>query len=114
MAAGQQLAAVHDPHHDRHRRTGTIGPAEKLGPRADLCVLVGYDPNGLGYRVAELPSFNVRTALHVTFVEKFFPCVTKVTPYLGEFMTADQQRRYAGDGHDADHARQQVAAAMPK
>ena len=55
---------------------------------------MGYDPNGLGYRVAELPSFNVRTALHVTFVENFFPCVTKVTPYLGEFMTADQQRRY--------------------
>ena len=57
---------------------GTIGPAEKLGPRADLCVLVVYDSNGLGYRVAELPSFNVRTALHVTFVENFFPCVTKV------------------------------------
>ena len=34
-------------------------------------------------------------------------------PLLWEFMTADQQRRYAGDGHDADHARQQVAAAMP-
>ena len=99
--------------HKYYGQRGTIGPAEKLGPRADLCVLVGYDPNGLGYRVADLPSFNVRTALHVTFVENFFPCVTKVTPYLGEFMTADQQRRYAGDTHDSDHARQQVAAAMP-
>ena len=63
--------------HKYYGQRGTIGPAEKLGPRADLCVLVGYDSNGLGYRVAELPSFNVRTALHVTFVENFFPCVTR-------------------------------------
>ena len=101
--------------HKYYGPRGTIGPAEKLGPRAELCVLVGYDPNGMGYRIAQLPSFTVRTSVHVTFVEDNFPCRTNLNRELGGFMTADQLLRYAGDADDnaSDYARQLVQAAMP-
>jgi histone deacetylase 1/2 len=101
--------------HKYYGPRGTIGPAEKLGPRAELCVLVGYDPNGMGYRIAQLPSFTVRTSVHVTFVEDNFPCRTNLNRELGGFMTTDQLLRYAGDADDnaSDYARQLVQAAMP-
>ena len=101
--------------HKYYGPRGTIGPKEKLGPRAELCVLVGYDPNGLGYRIAQLPSFNVRTAVHVTFVEDHFPCMTTLNRELGTFMSPGQLSRYAGDADDdeSDYARQLVQDAMP-
>ena len=80
---------------------GKIGNHHKLDPRAELCMFVGYDPNGMGYRVAELPGFKIRTALHLTFVENHFPCKTLVSRELPAFMTDEQQRRYSYKGDDA-------------
>ena len=79
--------------HLDYGKRGTIGKLSKLDPRAELYMLVGYDPNGMGYRIASLPGFNIRTALHVTFVEDFFPCRTSVPKQVESFMTPEQQER---------------------
>ena len=72
---------------------GKIGNVGKLDPRAELFMLVGYDPNGMGYRIASLPGFKIRTSVHLTFVEDFFPCRTTVPKQVQTFMTPDQQDR---------------------
>jgi hypothetical protein len=79
---------------------GKIGSPDKLDPRAELHVFVGYDNNGMGYRVASLPGFKVRTALHVTFVEEHFPCRTAINRELGDFMSTALRRRFGNDPDD--------------
>ena len=79
--------------HLDYGKRGTIGKLGKLDPRAELYMLVGYDPNGMGYRIASLPGFNIRTALHITFVENFFPCRSTVPKQVQSFMSPDQQER---------------------
>ena len=50
-----------------------------LGERGDNTnVFVGYDENGMGYRLLQLPSFKICRSLHVRFVEDYFPCLTKL------------------------------------
>ena len=63
---------------------------DKLDPRAELCVFVGIDPNGLGYRLARLPGFKITTSLHVTFVEEHYPCKLQRVKELEPFLTAKQ------------------------
>ena len=60
--------------------------------------MVGYDENNMGYRVARLPTFEVRVAIHVTFVEDYFPCRAMITraPTL-DFMTPEQSKRFTAD-----------------
>jgi len=79
--------------HLDYGKRGTIGKLGKLDPRAELFLFVGYDPNGMGYRIATLPGFAIRTALHITFVEDFFPCRSTVPKQVQSFMTPDQQER---------------------
>ena len=79
--------------HLDYGKRGTIGKLTKLDPRAELHMLIGYDHNGMGYRIASLPGFNVRTALHVTFAEDFFPCRTSVPKQVESFLTPEQQER---------------------
>ena len=89
--------------HLDHGKRGTIGTLSKLDPRAELYMLVGYDPNGMGFRIASLPGFKIRTDLHVTFVENFFPCRTTLPKQVQSFMTPDQQERavdHAAQAHD--------------
>lgn len=81
---------------------GKIGGLGKLDPRAELCMFVGYDPNGMGYRVAELPGFKIRTALHLSFVEMHFPCKTEINKELPAFMTDEQEQRYAAPANMLD------------
>ena len=64
---------------------GKINDVTKLEPRAQLCVMVGYDRHGMGWRVAELPGFKIHTAVHVTFVEDQFPCRTTINRELPTF-----------------------------
>ena len=72
--------------HCDYGKRGTIGDLPKLANRAILCMFVGYEPNGLGYRLAELPTFRIRThVLHCTFIEDSFPCVTTLRRELGAF-----------------------------
>ena len=73
--------------------------------------LVGYDPNGMGYRIARLPSFEVRTALHVTFNEDHFPCITRLTRQPGSFLTPDLSRRFLDEDDGTAVVRAHVAAA---
>jgi hypothetical protein len=88
--------------HLTYGKRGNIGEVGKLDARSQLAMLVGYDPNGMGYRVAMLPGFSVRTAIHVTFVESSFPCIATVGRELGSFMTPEQQQAAdAGDAADA-------------
>ena len=79
---------------------GKIGDPGKLDPRAELYLFVGYDSNGMGYRIASLPGFKLRTALHVTFVEEHYPCRTSINRELGGFMSAEMQRRFGADTDD--------------
>ena len=74
---------------------GKIDGYNKMGSKAKLYMFVGYDENGMGYRVASLPDFKVRTTVHVTFVEDVFPCKTSLTRQLGPlgFLTEEQERR---------------------
>jgi hypothetical protein len=66
---------------------GKIGNPSKLDARASLHMFVGYAPAAMGWRVASLPDFKIRTALHVTFVEDHFPCRTDVNRELAPFGT---------------------------
>lgn len=93
--------------HLDYGKRGTIGSLSKLDPRAELHMFVGYDPNGMGYRIVKLPSTKVRTALHVTFVESHFPCKTTFTRDLPSFLTSEQEQRY---GVDADTGERRVDA----
>jgi hypothetical protein len=77
--------------HGARGHVGGPGPLAKLKPRAELCVMVGYEPNGLGYRVARLGNWSVYTSAHVTFNEEFFPCVTSYVDQR-DFLTPQQQR----------------------
>lgn len=92
-------------------KRGKINNAHKLGPRAELGVLVGYDANNMGYRIAQLPGHQIRTAVHVRFVEEHFPWRTSLPKTVGDFMSAEQSERYTavdtGDANmsDAFHAR---------
>ena len=64
---------------------GKIDNVSKLEPRAKLTMMVGYDKSGMGWRVAELPGFQIRTAVHLTFVEDQFPCRTSINRELPAF-----------------------------
>ena len=82
-------AYLHKDHGVRGKVDGP-GAMDKLDPRAELCVLVGVDPNGLGYRLARLPGFKITTSLHVTFMEEHFPCRLARVKELEPFLTAKQ------------------------
>jgi hypothetical protein len=79
----------------RYGERGNIGPKRsKFEPVAELFVMFGYDDNGMGYRLAALPTFKVRTSIHCTFVEEHFPCRTDVPKQLGAFLTPTLEERY--------------------
>jgi len=81
---------------------GRIGSGDKLDPKSEPWMFVGYDPNGLGYRIVKPPNWDkVRTAIHGTFVEDQFPCVTLLyqQPFT-TFMDAAQAQRYSSESVD--------------
>ena len=59
--------------HLEHGTRGQVEHRTKLDPNAALCMFVGWDANGLGYRLARLPGFKIVTSPHVTFVESHMP-----------------------------------------
>ena len=74
---------------------------------------MGYDRNGMGYRIASLPGFRIRTALHITFVEDVFPCKTTIAQQLGSFLTADQEKQAAVDQIDLEPRQRQARERVP-
>ena len=90
-------AYLHLPHGDR----GTVGNKvlQKFAPRAVLTLFVGYDPHGMGYRVATIPGFKIHTSVHVTFVEDSFPCKTLVPRQVQqESVTANLLAEFPDEG----------------
>ena len=80
--------------HTQYGSRGAIGPTTKFAPRSEMHVFVGYDPNGMGYRVARLPDFQIRTAIHVTIVEDIFPCRTTTPRNTPHFLSSELEERY--------------------
>ena len=67
-------ALLHVNHGERGQQVSTLHEVGKLKPKAIECIIVGYDPNGLGYRVWIPNSGNkIATSLHVTPVTNEFP-----------------------------------------
>jgi hypothetical protein len=81
------LAIVHMTHGTRGH-VGGPGPLPKLAPRAVMACLVGYHPDGLGYRVALLhKGFKIHTTPHVRFVDDQFPCIANPPKNIGALGT---------------------------
>ena len=59
-----------------------------------LGIMVGYNDNGLGWRVALLPNFKIVTTVHVTFVETSFPCKTTIGTQLPTFSRLNSNIAY--------------------
>lgn len=79
--------------HRVHGKRGNIGNPGKMDDKTVLGIMVGYNDNGLGWRVALLPNFKIVTTVHVTFVESSFPCKTTTGTQLPNFLTPEQQQR---------------------
>ena len=76
-------AMVHMTHGSRGH-VGGSGPLAKLAPRTCRGAVVGYHPDGLGFRIALFPNFKVHVTPHAEILDHIFPCIATPPRELGE------------------------------